>query len=49
MTILGQSGAENLMGRGNMLYYADGQVERLQGFYISTEELEEFLSHRRTT
>jgi hypothetical protein len=48
-TILGQAGAENLMGRGDMLYYVDGQIERLQGFYISTQELEEFLSRRRTS
>jgi hypothetical protein len=40
-TILDQTGAENLLGKGDMLYKQGGSLERLQGFYISTEELEE--------
>jgi hypothetical protein len=44
MTILDQSGAENLLGRGDMLFLSEGKVERLQGFYIRSAELTEFLS-----
>ena len=44
MTILDQSGAENLLGRGDMLFLlSQGNVERLQGFYISSDELTRFL------
>lgn len=44
MTILDQPGAENLLGRGDMLFSNKGQVERLQGFYISPDELAAVLS-----
>lgn len=30
MTILGRKGAEQLLGKGDMLFYRDGQIERLQ-------------------
>jgi len=44
MTILDQPGAENLLGRGDMLFLlSQGNVERLQGFYISSDELTRFL------
>ncbi|HOT91747.1 MAG TPA: DNA translocase FtsK [Anaerolineae bacterium] len=40
MTILDQAGAENLLGRGDMLsVLSQGNVERLQGYYISPDEL----------
>ena len=40
MTILGQAGAENLLGNGDMLYMAEGSRSmRLQGFYVSSESL----------
>jgi S-DNA-T family DNA segregation ATPase FtsK/SpoIIIE len=50
-TILDQSGAEKLLGRGDMLFTsADvAKPKRLQGAFISTEEVEEvvrFLRHR---
>ena len=41
-TILGYSGAENLLGRGDMLYDAPGSNEgpkRLQGCYVSNDEI----------
>lgn len=47
MTVLDQAGAENLLGKGDMLFSVDGRVERLQGFYISTTELEDFLREHR--
>lgn len=36
-TILDENGAENLLGRGDMLIKTNGEVERLQGFYIQME------------
>ncbi|HUW09872.1 MAG TPA: FtsK/SpoIIIE domain-containing protein, partial [Anaerolineae bacterium] len=44
MTILDQAGAENLLGKGDMLFLYSGQVERLQGFYVTPDELKGFLS-----
>ena len=41
-TILGYGGAENLLGRGDMLYVAPGSNEgakRLQGCYVSDDEV----------
>lgn len=44
MTILDQAGAENLLGRGDMLFaLSQGNVERLQGFYVASDELGDFL------
>jgi DNA segregation ATPase FtsK/SpoIIIE-like protein len=42
-TILDQPGAENLLGQGDMLFLAEGQIIRLQGFYITPDELSELL------
>jgi hypothetical protein len=47
IVILDQSGAENLLGQGDMLFLADGRLERLQGFYVSPTQLEEFLQSRK--
>jgi DNA segregation ATPase FtsK/SpoIIIE-like protein len=47
MTILDQSGAENLLGKGDMLYLHEGQVERLQGFYIQADQLVTLLRNRQ--
>ncbi|MBC7228427.1 MAG: DNA translocase FtsK [Thermoflexales bacterium] len=44
MTILDQPGAENLLGKGDMLFRSSEGIERLQGFYIKPTELTEFLS-----
>lgn len=38
-TILDNVGAENLIGKGDMLYYAGVKVERIQCAYISMEEI----------
>ena len=43
-TILDMSGAENLLGKGDMLMVTESDTKRMQGLYISEEELEEFLS-----
>jgi DNA segregation ATPase FtsK/SpoIIIE-like protein len=43
MTVLDQSGAENLLGRGDMLFLQEGQVERLQGFFVGPDELDDFI------
>lgn len=42
-TILDASGAEDLLGRGDMLYSVNGELRRLQGLFISESELEQFL------
>ena len=39
-TILDMPGAEKLVGRGDLLYFAGVKVERVQNAYISTEEVE---------
>ena len=45
MTILDMAGAEDLLGKGDMLMVTDeGSPERLQGLYISEEELEDFIA-----
>ncbi len=46
-TILDQAGAEKLLGRGDMLFtYAElAKPKRLQGAYISTEEVEEVVAY----
>ena len=38
------SGAENLLGKGDMLMVTETDTKRLQGLYITENELEEFLS-----
>ncbi len=42
-TILDMSGAENLLGKGDMLMVTESDVKRMQGLYISEDELDEFL------
>ncbi|MGC9025631.1 MAG: DNA translocase FtsK, partial [Chloroflexia bacterium] len=50
MTILDQAGAENLLGRGDMLFVlSSGSSERLQGFYVSPDDLERYLTRHKTT
>lgn len=43
-TILDMSGAENLLGKGDMLMVTESDTKRMQGLYISEDELEEFLN-----
>lgn len=40
-TILDNTGAEKLIGRGDMLYYAGVETERIQCGYISNDEINE--------
>lgn len=43
-TILDMSGAENLLGKGDMLLVTDSDTIRMQGLYISEDELDNFIS-----
>lgn len=45
MIILDRPGAENLLGRGDMLFANQQYVERLQGFYVSSSDLEQYLQN----
>lgn len=44
-TILDATGAEDLLGKGDMLYSYNGDIQRLQGLYIDEDELENFLEN----
>ncbi len=45
-TILGEMGAEQLLGMGDMLYMAGGgKVTRVHGPFVSDEEVEEIVNH----
>ncbi|AQQ52780.1 DNA translocase FtsK [Planococcus lenghuensis] len=48
-TILDAQGAERLLGRGDMLYLGNGMSApvRLQGTYVTDEEIEEVIAHVR--
>lgn len=47
-TILGEQGAEQLLGMGDMLYLAQGQrAQRLHGPFVSDEEVERVASYLR--
>lgn len=43
MTILDRTGAEDLLGKGDMLALTETDYYRMQGFYISEEQLQEYL------
>lgn len=43
-TILDRPGAENLLGQGDMLVSVDNNVQRLQGYFASYDELQKLLS-----
>jgi hypothetical protein len=45
-TILDQSGAENLLGRGDMLLMLNDRLMRLQGYYMPPQEMTRFLGER---
>ena len=42
-TILDMPGAENLLGKGDMLMVTDSDTKRMQGLFVSEAELEKFL------
>ena len=45
-TILGEMGAEQLLGQGDMLYMAGGgRITRVHGPFVSDEEVEEVVKH----
>jgi hypothetical protein len=43
MTILDRSGAEDLLGKGDMLMVTESEIKRVQGLFISEEELTNFI------
>ena len=48
-TILGEMGAEQLLGQGDMLYMAGGgKIIRVHGPFVSDEEVEEVVSHLKS-
>ena len=48
-TILGEQGAEQLLGMGDMLYMAGGaKITRVHGPFVSDEEVEEIVSHLKS-
>jgi DNA segregation ATPase FtsK/SpoIIIE-like protein len=49
MTIIDQAGAENLLGAGDMLLLHEGRIQRLQGYYVSTSEIDELMASRFST
>lgn len=46
-TILDRAGAEDLLGKGDMLLMTDSDLLRMQGFYISEEQLIEFIEQQK--
>jgi S-DNA-T family DNA segregation ATPase FtsK/SpoIIIE len=47
-TILGEQGAEQLLGQGDMLYMAaGGRITRVHGPFVSDEEVEKVVDHLR--
>ncbi len=45
-TILGEQGAEQLLGQGDMLYVAGGgRIQRVHGPFVSDEEVEKIVAH----
>ncbi|MEZ5750917.1 MAG: DNA translocase FtsK 4TM domain-containing protein [Paracoccaceae bacterium] len=48
-TILGEQGAEQLLGMGDMLYMAGGsKITRVHGPFVSDEEVEEVVTHLKS-
>jgi S-DNA-T family DNA segregation ATPase FtsK/SpoIIIE len=48
-TILGEQGAEQLLGQGDMLYMmGGGRITRVHGPFVSDQEVEEVVSHLKT-
>jgi S-DNA-T family DNA segregation ATPase FtsK/SpoIIIE len=45
-TILGEQGAEQLLGQGDMLYMAGGgRIQRVHGPFVADEEVEDIVAH----
>ena len=48
-TILGEQGAEQLLGMGDMLYMAGGgRIQRVHGPFVSDDEVEKVVGHLKT-
>ncbi|MEZ5873017.1 MAG: DNA translocase FtsK [Nitratireductor sp.] len=48
-TILGEQGAEQLLGMGDMLYMAGGgRIQRVHGPFVSDDEVEKVVNHLKT-
>ena len=48
-TILGEGGAEQLLGQGDMLFMAGGgRIARIHGPFVSDEEVEDIVAHLKT-
>jgi S-DNA-T family DNA segregation ATPase FtsK/SpoIIIE len=48
-TILGEQGAEQLLGMGDMLYMAGGgRIQRVHGPFVSDKEVEDIVSYLKT-
>lgn len=48
-TILGEMGAEQLLGQGDMLYMGNGaRITRIHGPFVSDEEVEEVVTHLKS-
>ncbi|MDO5631188.1 MAG: DNA translocase FtsK [Paracoccus sp. (in: a-proteobacteria)] len=48
-TILGEQGAEQLLGQGDMLYMGNGaRIARIHGPFVSDEEVEEVVNHLKS-
>jgi S-DNA-T family DNA segregation ATPase FtsK/SpoIIIE len=47
VTVLDESGAENLLGRGDLLMKLEGQLTRAQAFNVTPEDLQEELANGR--
>ena len=48
-TILGEGGAEQLLGQGDMLFMAGGgRIARIHGPFVSDEEVEDVVAHLKT-
>ena len=48
-TILGEQGAEQLLGMGDMLFMAGGgRINRIHGPFVSDEEVEEIVNHLKS-
>src|SRR5690606_39884621 len=48
-TILGEQGAEQLLGNGDMLYMASGgRTKRLHGAFVSDAEVEAVVAHLKS-
>ncbi|ODN70394.1 DNA translocase FtsK [Methylobrevis pamukkalensis] len=48
-TILGEQGAEQLLGQGDMLYMAGGgRIQRVHGPFVADDEVEDIVAHLKT-